>query len=402
MVNRKVVITGIGIVSAIGIGKEKFCNSLTNGISGIRPIALFKPFDRYHNFAYEIVGLDFARYLGSKGLRYLDRSTRFLLIAAKLALKDSRVEIAINKSDMGVVIGTDWGNLESNFYFHNLVLTKGPKEVNPMDFPPTITNYPASQLSIRYDLRGLNTTISRGFTSSIDAIGYATNMIKNHQIKMILAGGVENLSIELYTLFYKKRWLARVIKDMKTSCKPFDKTRNGLVLGEGACVLILEDMESVYKRNGNILAEVIGYGFYFGDDKEAIKKSIYLALQDAKLGPADIDYICANANGSIKKDKEELKAIIEIFGNFDRPIINSIKSMVGECFGATGAMQVSSTCLSLSKGIIPPTLNFQKYDDKLRKINIYTTKVKRKIDIAMVNSFGLDGNNACLILKKIS
>ncbi|MEW6101546.1 MAG: beta-ketoacyl-[acyl-carrier-protein] synthase family protein [Candidatus Omnitrophota bacterium] len=395
MAKKRSVITGIGVVSSVGIGKEQFWTSILKGVSGINKISLFKPFDRDYKFAGEIRGVDFASFLGEKGLKRLDRSTKFLLIASKLAMADAQIYPG-QKDDAstGVVVGTDWGNIESNCHFHNLVLTKGPNEVNPMDFPSTITNSAASQISMRYGLTGLNTTISRGFVSAVDSLGYAKNAIQNYGLKRVLSGAVENLSIEFYSVFHKRKWLRKTRNIL-------DKSESGVVLGEGACVLVLEDIKSALRRNINIFAEVAGYGFSFGDNPASLKKSISLALDDAGLSPQDIDYISANANGHKRKDSEEAKAIAEIFGgNKQFPIISTIKPYIGECFGATGAMQAAACCLSLSKGLIPPVfLSKTKNKGKVSRSPSFKG-IKKKISIAMINSFSLDGNNACLILKR--
>ncbi len=378
MVKRRVVVTGMGIVSAIGVGRKKFWSNVLKGACGIKRISIFRPFSRDYNFAYGIRDSDCRKYLGQERIGLPERSTKFLLIAAKLALKDIKFNFHdTNNSDIGVVIGTDWGYLESNFRFHNLVLTKGPNEVNPIDFPPTIANYPASQVSIRYGLSGLNATIARGFVSGIDAIGYAINMIQKYGVKNILTGAVESLSKEYYALFYKTGWL----KNFKKG-----KQKEGIVLGEGACVLVLEEMQSARRRNADILAEVVGYGFSFGDNKKAMRRSMLSALGDAKLKPENIDYVSINANGHVRKDRDEVKVMDEMFGNKHKPIMGAIKPMTGECLGVSGVMQAAASCLSMSEGVIAP--------------NIFNRKIKKKINIAMINSFGLDGNNSCLILKK--
>jgi 3-oxoacyl-[acyl-carrier-protein] synthase II len=356
-----IVVTGIGVVSCVGCGKNSFWKNLKAGRSGIKTIKLFKPFDQRCCIAGEISNFDFKRELGQKGLAFLDRSTKFLMVAAKQALKESQVQ----GPEIGVVVGTDWANLERNFRFYDLILTKGPRAVSPMDFPGTLTNFAAGRVGIRYGLTGLNATLSRGFASGLDAIGYAMHMIKQKQAKKILAGSVENLSIELYTFFYKNSWLRKGKNNSRGS--------RGVVLGEGASMVVLEEKNSAIRRGAPLLAEVKGYGFSSGESKESMEKCMRLALEDARVKPDDIDLIFLNANGS-KQDEKETVGIHEIFGKTGPPYLSAIKFLTGECFGATGGLQVVSACLSL----------------------------KKKINMAMVNSFGLDGNNSSLILKRIS
>ncbi|MFH1354986.1 MAG: beta-ketoacyl synthase N-terminal-like domain-containing protein, partial [Candidatus Omnitrophota bacterium] len=244
--------------------------------------------------------------------------------------------------------------------------------------------------------------VARGFVSGLDAVGYARNIINKYKIRRILTGGVENLSIEAYTVFYKLGWLRKGRnQNINKSYRLFDTNNKGIIFGEGACVLVLEDLRYVDRKKANILSEVIGYGFTFGDSKEMIARSMHLALEDAGLEPGDIDYICANSNGS-KKDIEELEAIREIFPGSKMPVVSSIKFSVGESLGAVCAMQVASTSLSISKGLIPPTVNFKNSNNKFQDMAISNCTIKRKIGAAMVNSFGLDGNNTCIILKKVA
>lgn len=396
------MITAAGVVSPFGVGTKAFWDGLCEGRTAVKRISIFEPFDKHCCFAAEVKTIDWPRYLGERGWKRLDRSTRFLAIASELALKNINFNFKnADNPDMGVVIGTEWGYVESNFHFFNTIITKGPKQVNPMDFPYTIANSPASQMSLRYRLSGLNATIARGFSSGADAIGYAFHMIKTYDANKILTGATENLSIEYYTIFNKTGWLLKHPVSQKPFCRPFDSERNGIILGEGACAFVLEELKSAQKRNACIAAELLGYGFSFGNNEEALKRSMILALEDAKIKPADIEYICASANGSITKDRDEAEAIAELFEPGRLPLVSSIKAVVGECVSLTPALQIVCACMSMSKGLVTPTVNFQKGDSSSKKLNISSRPVKKKINIAMVNAFGLDGNNACLIIRKV-
>jgi len=388
MNNNKIVITGMGVVSPIGIGRREFWNNLIKGKSGIRRITNFKPFGGYSKNGGVVSDFNFNKYLHGKGLKYLDKSAKFLLTAAGMGLKEVGFDStkAYNYHGIDVAVGSDWGYAESNFSFHKTVLMVGPNEVSPMDFPNTIISSPGSHISLRYGLTGLNATLSRSFCSGVDAIGYAVNMIKNYKRKMVLVAAVENLCGELYTAFYTTRWLSKSKNDTKN-----------INLGEGACVLMLEDERSAKKRKARVYANILGYGFSFGSTKEAIKQAINSALEDAKISAKHIDYICASFNGG-PRDKQENESINEIFVLPDVPIVSSIKFSLGEGFGAVSAFQVASASLSLKKGVLPLVTRF-KNKNRIRVFN-NGKAVKKKIGFALVNSFGLDGNNSCLVLKK--
>ena len=394
--DKKVIITGIGMVSSVGIGKEAFKNALFNGISGIHRVSLFDASDLKSKLAGEIGNLDFNYYLDNQDLKYLSRATKLLLVASKLALKDANILVQ-NKSEMGIVIGTVFGSLSSAVQFVRVNRIEGPDCVSPMLFPDGLSNSPASQLAIHYGIRGLNITLCSGFAASSDALGYATHLIKERRAGVILVGGVEELYQQMYQGFYNLRLLSGCQNGQEV-CAPFDKRRNGMILGEGVAVLLLEDSEYARNRGANAVAEVIGYGSSFGNNLDMLKETMLMSMEDAHLKPEDIDYICANANGSIRQDRLELEAIKKIFYS-KKLFISSIKSIIGECYSASGLLQCIAACLSIQHNMIPPTVDFEEADLKLGLLNIQNVKVKRQVKVAMINSFGCDGNNSCLIIK---
>lgn len=398
--DRRVVITGIGVVSPIGVGKKVFGEGLREGRSGIKRISLFELPNLKSKYAAEISNLDFSYYLGKKNSKYLTRATKLLLIASGLALKDANIIITDkNKLEIGVVIGTVFGSLSSIMRFIQVNLIEGPNCVSPIDFPNILANSAASQIAIQYGIEGINTTLSTGFASSLDAIGYATHMIKNKRIRAVLSGGSEELSKEIYQNFYKLKLLSGSKKEEREFCAPFDRKRNGIILGEGSAVLILEDKDYAQSRRINAIAEVVGCGNSFGNNLDMLKKAMQLAIEDAQLKPQDIDYICANANGDIQQDRLEIEAIKDVFANHKNLCVSSIKSMTGECYAASGAIQCIATCLAILHSIMPPTVNFQKSELDLGPLNIQNKKIKKRIKIAMINSFGCDGNNSSLIIR---
>ena len=394
--DNKVVISGIGVVSPVGAGRARFWSALSRGESGIAPITLFKVFDEQRSLAAQVKDINFTSYLGREGLKWLDRSTKLLLTAVHLAMKDARWENVKKKnSRSGIVAGVDLASIQSTYRFDAIVLRDGPKQLNPTDFPLASSNAIAGFAAMRFGLEGINTTISRSFTSGIDAIGYSLEKIRNGICDNIIAGAVENLCIEFYSFLNKT---GRLFPSLGRK-----HGNSGIVLGDGACVFMMESLLSAKKRKAQVFAQVLGYGFSFGDTKEDMKRSMLLAIEDAGLRKTDIDYICANFNGDNKKDSQESRAISDIFGDKYPPLTGTIKHQMGEGLGVSPAMQVSSVCLTFKKNIVP--FGFSDKNGIFRYLfngSAPWVKLKnKKMDFAMVNAFGFDGNNACLILGKV-
>lgn len=265
--DRNVVVTGIGVLSPIGTGKESFWEGLFQGKTGFKAISLFDTTGYHVRIAGEISDFDPVIFLGKKGLRTLDRSTRLINSAAKLAADDARLLITDeNTGSTGVSIGTTFGSLHSISQFDRDGLIDGPKLVNPSLFPNTVINSPASQISIRFKIKGFNATISTGFCAGLDAVSYASDFIRLNRANVVLAGGVEELCEETFMGFYKLGFLSGM-NSKEPLCCPFDARRDGIILSEGAAVLVLEDEEHAIRRNGSILARVSGSGNSF--DPEA-------------------------------------------------------------------------------------------------------------------------------------
>jgi 3-oxoacyl-[acyl-carrier-protein] synthase II len=368
---RKVVITGIGVLSPVGTGRDRYWEALRHGKTGFRSISLFETASLNVRVAGEISDFDPASFLGKKGLRTLDRSTTLINSAAKLAIDDAGLQITEeNTHRIGVSAGTTFGSLHSISQFDRVGLVEGPKFVNPSHFPNTVINSPASQISIRFGIKGFNTTVSTGFCASLDAVSYASDFIRLNRADVVLAGGVEELCEETFLGFYRLGCLSGS-DGSEPLCCPFDARRRGTILSEGASILVLEDEKHALSRGANIMAEVLGYGNAFDPlaDREfhtageGLKNAIKLALEDASLSFGYIDYISASANSTKGLDRMETKVIKEVFG--DRAIgipVSSIKSMTGESFSASGALSLSAAVGAISKGFIPPTLNYQERD----------------------------------------
>ena len=333
---KRIVITGIGVLAPNGIGKDAFWKALKDGVSGIKPVTLFDTSNLRTKLAGEISNFDPQSILGPKGLRNLDRTTLLVLCASKLALEDAGLPVSVPEEDTdiyGVSLGSTMGSVWSISEFDKEALRSGPRAVNPALFPNTVINSPASHISIKLNIQGFNSTISTGFCSSLDAIYYAMNMINLYEYKVVLSGGVEELCEQTYKGFYKIGHLAGSRPGKEEINCPFDKRRNGIVMGEGACIVILEELEHAIDRKATIYAEVLGYGTAFDPKSkniyspkaEGASEAIEQCLEDAKLTQDGIDYICASADSTLDCDVMETRAVKNVFNGKAKEIpISSI------------------------------------------------------------------------------
>jgi 3-oxoacyl-[acyl-carrier-protein] synthase II len=402
-------VTGIGVLSPVGIGRERYWEALLQGRSGFVEISLFDTAPFAVHIAGEIVGFDPVTFLGKKGLRSLDRSTLLLNSAAKLAIDDSGLEITDrNTHSIGVSVGATFGSLHSISQFDRDGLVEGPRYVNPSHFPNTVINSPASQVSIWWKAKGFNTTLSTGFCASLDAVSYAADFIKFGRTEVVLAGGVEELCEETFLGFHNTGFLSGLDGSEPRSC-PFDARRNGVVLAEGAAFLILESEDHAMGRGANIMAEVMGCGNSFDSaggrelkhSGKGLRNAVTLALKEASTGPDDIDYICSSANSTKGLDRMETEVIKEIFGNraYNVPV-SSIKSIVGESFSASGALSLSAAICTIEKGVIPPTMNYREKDPACDLDFVPNNSREREVRAALVMSSDPFGNNATVVLGR--
>lgn len=408
MHKERIVITGIGAIGPNGIGKDAFIEAIFKGASGIKPITLFDTSSFKVKTAGEIKDFTPQDFLGTKGLRSLDRSTKLIASATSLALDDAALVVSEeNTQDIGFVAGNTLGSVNSICEFDKDTLVDGPQYVNPALFPNTVINSPASQVSIRFNIKGFNTTISTGFSASLDAVKYAVDFLRLGRAKVVLAAGVEELCIQVFLGFLKTSFLAGLSDGKPEISCPFDKRRNGIVLGEGSGALVLESLGHALSRKAKIYAEITGFGQGFDSYRinkynpsgYGIKKAMGAALEDASLKKDVIDYISSAANSTKEADKIESSAIKSIFGN--QVAVSSIKSMIGECFSATGVLQLISAIGAIDKQMIHPTINYEVKDSNC-DLNYVTNEArKQKIDNVLINAFGPSGCNASLIISRI-
>jgi 3-oxoacyl-[acyl-carrier-protein] synthase II len=409
---KRVVITGVGVTTSNGMGKDEFWKNLENGVSGIKKVSLFDTNDLKTHTAGEIKDFDAAKYLGEKGLRLLDRTTRIVNVAAKFALEDANLKVDESNTDRtGVVLGTTLGSVYSISEFDKTALREGPRAVNPALFPNTVINSPASQISIRFSIKGFNTTIATGFTASLDALRYAYDFIQFNRADAVVVGGVEELCIQTYLGFYKLKFLAGskgLDSDLELSC-PFDKRRNGIIFGEGAAMVVIEPLDKALERGAKIYAEILSFGNYFDPFRinkynkrgPGIRAAMRLALENANLKPQDIDYISANANSVKEADLIEVEAIKDVFGDSANKVpVSSVKSMVGESFSACGALSLAASVGAMENKFIPPTINYKELDEQCDLDFVPNKSRKQKLDKILVNTFGPSGTNTCVVIGK--
>ncbi len=355
---KRIVITGVGVVAPNGLGKDEFWRNCAAGVSGIKPITLFDVSKYRCRWAGEVSNFQPEQHLGSKGLRNLDRTTLLSLVAAKLAIEDARLEITDeNRNNIGVVLGSTMGSVHSISEFDKEGLREGPRYVNPAHFPNTVINSPASQVAIRFCLRGLNATISTGFTASLDAIGYALDMLQLERADALLVGGVEELCIQTFLGFYKLGFLATSQNGTAPFYGPFDARHCGAFLGEGAAFFLLEPLERARARQATIYAEFLGYSsqfhpaclYRYDPEAQGPIAVVRRVLEEAGLVPDQVDSISASANSTKAGDAMEQTTINRVFnGRAARVPTAAVKSLLGESFSAAGALQLAAVLGTLA------------------------------------------------------
>jgi 3-oxoacyl-[acyl-carrier-protein] synthase II len=401
---RRVVITGLGVVSAVGNSVPLFWNSLKGGRDGIRPITLFETSGlRTHNGG-EVIDLPVDEYFSPKEKRRLSRCDQFGLIAAEEAMEASGFHIGkVDRERFGIILGAGSGGILSvERYFKPLYggTERRPSPLLLISFSLATTT---DCIASRFDLHGPRTTAATVCSSSSAAIAFAYESILAGWADIMLSGGSDSLCEVSYTGFNSLRLVD------PEYCKPFDKEREGLSLGEGAGILILEEMNHALSRGADIVGELLGYGvcadaYHLTSPEphgEGIARAISTALRNAAVAPSEIDYINAHGTGTIFNDVAETEGIKKVFRREAYSIpISSIKSMVGHCLGSAGAIEAISTLLTIREGIIPPTIHY-RVPDPLCDLN-YTPNeaARRKVDLAISNSFAFGGNNVCLVLGK--
>ncbi len=414
VMDRRIVITGLGVLASTGIGKNEFWAGLKEGRSGMKPITLFDMSRCRTKLGGEISDFKPEEILGVKGLRNLDRTTKLTLCAAQLALDDAGIKYPLAEfetDEFGVSLGSTMGSVRSISEFDKEALRNGPRSVNPALFSNTVMNSPASHINIRFNIQGFSSTISTGFCSSIDAIYYAMNMLELYDYKVVLSGGVEEMCEQTYKGFHKIGHLTGSRPGKEEVNCPYDKRRNGIMFGEGAVIVVLEELGHAKKRDAKIYAEILGYGTSFDPKSENIYspkaegaiEAIKNCLDDAGLGTKDIDYISASANSTLDCDFMETKAVKNVFGSRAKSIpISSVKSMIGDSFSAGGALNLAASLGVFEEGFVPPTINYLQPDKRCDLDYVPNRSQENRVKNILIDSFSPTGSNSTLMVGKYS
>ena len=408
---RRVVITGLGAVTPVGIGTDEFWNSLIQGKSGIGPITRFDTENFNSKIAAEVKNFNPEDYLDKKEAKRMDKFAQYAVAAAKLAITNGDIDLdTIDKNNIGVILGTGIGGVETFEAEHSKLLNRGPNRVSPLFIPMMISNMGTAQISMNLGLKGSTMTITTACASGTHAIGESFRMIKSGQMDMVLTGGAEASITPISVAgFCSMKALSTRNDDYDKACRPFDKDRDGFIMGEGAGVLVLEELNHALNRGATIYGEIVGYGstsdaFHITQpDPEAIgaTNAMRLALEDAEVEFAKVGYINAHGTSTYFNDKLETLAIKKLFKEYAYNInISSTKSMTGHLLGAAGGIEAIASILALKTSIIPPTINYENPDEECDLNYTPNKTVERNIEYALSNSLGFGGHNACLLFKK--
>jgi 3-oxoacyl-[acyl-carrier-protein] synthase II len=407
---RRVVITGLGIISPVGIGIPAVWQNIVAGKSGITKITCFDSSAMAAQIAGEVKDFDVAQYLSAKDARRMDRFIHFGLVAGMEAFKDSGLEVSEQNADrIGVNIGSGIGGLPMIEDTHNDYLAAGPRKISPFFIPGTIINMISGNLSVMYGLKGPNLAMVSACTTGTHCIGESARIIEYGDADVMIAGGSEATLCALAVGgFSAARALSTRNDDPATASRPWDKDRDGFVMGEGAGVMVLEEYEHAKARGARIYAELSGYGMS-GDayhitapNTDGPKRSMLNALRNAGMNPQDVQYVNAHGTSTPLGDKNETEAIKMAFGDHaGKLVINSTKSMTGHLLGGAGGVESVFCALAVFHQISPPTINIFEQDPECDLDYCANVARDMKIDVAMNNNFGFGGTNGTLVFRKV-
>lgn len=411
MVNRRVVITGLGALTPIGNTLEEYWKGLVNGKNGAAPITKFDADTFDTKFACELKNFDATKYLDKKSAKRMDFFTQYSLATAIMAMEDSQIELEkVDRERFGVIYGSGIGGMDTFEKQHTAFINGGAKRISPFFVPMMISDIAAGQISIHYGLKGPNYATTSACATSSHTIADAFFLIQRGTSDLMVAGGSEAAIAPMAIGGFNSARAISIWNDKpEKASRPFDKDRNGFVMGEGSGSLILEEYEHAKKRGAKIYGEIIGVGLT-GDayhvtapppQGEGARRSMRDAITDAGINKTDIDYINAHGTSTQLNDKHETQAIKNLFGEHAYKLaVSSVKSMIGHLLGAAGAIEAISTILAIKHETIPPTINYDTPDPECDLDYTPNKAVNRKIHYALSNTFGFGGHNATLIFKK--
>src|SRR6266404_6591034 len=408
--DRRVVITGLGVVTPVGNDLETFWSNLKNGVSGIRKIEAFDSSDYDCQIAGDVRDFDPKPFFKNpKDVRRTDRFAQLALAAAKMALDDAGIDVeTLRRRDrFGVIVSSGIGGLKTLQDQQTILLTRGPSRNSPFTIPMLISNMASGVISMEFGLRGPNMCIVTACATSNNSIGESWRMIKFGDADIFLAGGSEASVVELGLAgFSAMKALSKRNDEPARASRPFDRDRDGFVMSEGAGVCVVEELEHAKKRGAKIYCELTGYGLSSDayhmtappEDGEGAARAMKIALDHAKVSPSDVDYINAHATSTGLGDIAETKAIKMVFGEQAKKVtISATKSMTGHLLGGAGAVEMAACILSIRDGIIPPTINLENPDPQCDLDYTANKAREKKVRVTLNNSFGFGGHNATLV-----
>jgi 3-oxoacyl-[acyl-carrier-protein] synthase II len=409
--NRRVVITGYSMITALGNDAETSWNGMVNGESGVGPITRFDTEGYSTKIAGEVKGFDPEKFIEKKEIKKMDQFIHYALACSKMALDMSGLKITdVNAHRVGVWIGAGIGGLMTIEKYHTMLLEGGPKKISPFFIPMLLINLAPGQVSIMTGAKGPNASTVSACSTGTNSIGDAYKIIARGDADAMIAGGAESTVSPLcISGFNAMKALSTRNEEPAKASRPFDKNRDGFVVSEGAGIVILEEMNSAVKRGAKIYAEIVGYGvssdaYHLSTpDPEATGAyySMKNAIEDGGLTPDDIDYVNAHGTSTYYNDLNETKAIKQLFKEKAEKLkISSVKSMLGHALGAAGGIEAVATVLTVNTGIMPPTINLEEPDPECDLDYVPNTAQKGDIKYAISNSFGFGGTNATLVFKK--
>lgn len=404
--------TGIGVISPIGTGRETFWKALLAGTNGIERISRFDPAEYAAQIAGEVKDFDPTIYIDKKEAKRMDRYAQFAVAATKLALEDAKLDLAHEDCDrIGTYIGTGIGGIETMHSQYEKLFSKGPHHISPFFIPMMIGNMAAGQAAITFGLHGPSSCIVTACATGSNCIGDAFRVLQRGEADVMVAGGTEAAISQAAVAGFcsMKALCTDCNEDPAHASRPFDKNRSGFVMGEGAGIVILETLEHAEKRGAHIYAEIVGYGsnsdaYHITSPAphgEYQAKCMQIAIADAGLTPDDIDYVNAHGTSTHMNDEGETEACKAVFGARAKDVpVSSIKSMTGHLLGAAGGVECIATALAVENDMLPPTINYETPDEGLDLDYVPNQAKAHKVRAAISNNFGFGGHNACLLLKK--
>jgi 3-oxoacyl-[acyl-carrier-protein] synthase II len=409
--SRRVVVTGIGLVSALGIGTKETWAGLLAGQSGVTRITKFDVSGYATQIAAEVKGFDPLAFIEKKDIKKMDLFIQYAVAASQFAMDDSGLQItADNANNIGVYIGSGIGGFITIEREHEALLNGGPRKVSPFFIPSAIINLASGQVSIRFGAKGPNSATCTACSASAHAIGDAYEIIKRCDADAMIAGGSEAAICPMSVAgFGQLRALSTRNDSPSRASRPFDKDRDGFIIGEGAGVLILEELEHARRRGARIYAEIVGYGMSSdayhmtapSEDGDGARRVMAMAIRKGGVAPDAVDYVNAHGTSTPYNDRLETLAIKNCFGDHARSLaISSTKSMTGHLLGGAGGLEAGITALAVHNQVAPPTINLDEPDPECDLDYVPLTSREMAIDYALSNSFGFGGTNAALLFKR--